>query len=67
MFKDHLPYSLVHVRHNELNARESHSAEYIFRFHRHNVKSCIKYIMVIKDYGTAFLTFDFYPKINFTP
>ena len=67
MFGEALNFKLVQVKRNKFNVLESYSHEYIFRFYRHNMKSCIKYIVSVKEYGGAFFTLDYYPKINLTP
>ena len=67
MFDTSLPYILVQIKSNKYNLHESYSKEFIFRFYSHNDKSCIKYVVSVKDYGQSFMTLDYYPKINLTP
>lgn len=66
MFNESLPYKLSQVKSNKLKI-ESFSEEYIFKFYRHNDRCSIKYLVSIKKYADAFLTLDFYPKVNLTP
>lgn len=67
MFNRPLPYLLIQTKLNKYTTSESYSKERIYRFYSHNRKSCIKYIVSIKEYGQSCMTLDFYPKINLTP
>ena len=67
MFNTTLPYSLIQTRSNKYNIYETYSKEFILRFYSHNNKSCIKYIVSVKEYGQSFMTLDYYPKIELTP
>ncbi len=62
-----LPYKLVQVRSNRFNNSESFLNEFIYKFHRHTERCCIKYIVSLKEYNEGLLTVDYYPKLNFTP
>lgn len=67
MFDSSLPYHLVQIRKNKFVTSETYIREYIFKFHLHNTKGCIKYIASIKEYPEGLLTMDYYPKISLTP
>lgn len=67
MFDTTLPYKLIQIRKNKFVNSESFLREYIFKFHLHNKKSCIKYIVSVKEYAEGLLTMDYYPKISLTP
>ncbi len=67
MFNDSVPYKLVQVRKNRYPEHETFEHEFIYRFYRHNERSCIKYVVSSKTYVGGLLTLDYYPKINLTP
>lgn len=67
MFDQSLNYKLVQIRKNRYNIKESFTRELIYKFHPHNDRCCIKYIVSIKEYKNELLTLDYYPKINLTP
>jgi len=67
MFNESEPYKLVQVRKNKYSVHETFEREFIYRFYRHNDRSCIKYVVSVKTYSGGLLTLDYYPKINLTP
>jgi hypothetical protein len=67
MFDQSLSYKLVQIRKNRHPLRESFLHEYIYKFYRHNSRSCIKYIVSVKTYSEELMTLDYYPKIDLTP
>ena len=66
MFNEPLPFSLVQIKLNKFDKTESYTRVFIFKFYRHNHRCCMKYIVLIKEYNSEYLTLDFYPKINLT-
>lgn len=67
MFDQTLDYKFVQERANKYFIRESFITEFIYKFYRHNKRSCIKYIVSVKTYSNGLLTLDYYPKVNLTP
>lgn len=67
MFDSSLSFKLVQIRRNKHYFSESFNTEFVFKFHCHNVRGCIKYVVTIKSYEDGLLTLDYYPKINLTP
>ncbi|MEO5911788.1 MAG: hypothetical protein ABIP95_12935 [Pelobium sp.] len=67
MFDSNLGFKLIQIRKNKYHFNESFLREMIYRFYSHNSKSCIKYIVSVKEYPNGLLTLDYYPKIKLTP
>ena len=67
MFDQTLDYKFVQKRVNKFFTQESFVIELIYKFHCHNKRSCIKYIVSVKTYSNGLLTLDYYPKVNLTP
>jgi len=67
MFDSNLGFQLVQIRRNKYHIRESFIKELIYKFHSHNSRCCIKYVVSVKEYDDGLLTMDYYPKIKLTP